>query len=41
MNKADQRIFLFSLAALAVGGLALKYGRDLPVVSDIAEGYGA
>lgn len=41
MSKTDQRVFLTVIAGVAALGLAMKYGRDLPVVRDIADGYGA
>jgi|GEM_PF-4783529 len=41
MSKANQNVLMMVVLGIAVGGLALKYGRNLPVIADVAEGYGA
>ena len=41
MNKTDQRVFVVTLLAVISAGLALKFGRSLPVIGDAADGFGA
>lgn len=40
MSKANQQVFMMAFAAVIAGGIALKFGRSLPVIGDAAEGYG-
>lgn len=41
MSKADQRIFAFGFLAVLAAGAAMKFGRNLPVLGDAADGFGA